>query len=427
MPALLNLSRWSKPLSLGDQMALKLILVSVKGTIVNPDKKIVVEVAKALGALAAELHAHGVRVALWSNQAWKCNGVPLHEYMQSLSGVPIYAHGVQWDNSPARKRGDSAAAILALHGAKRHETILLGGGDDDMVCGVNNRLLHIRSDWYGQNSDHGFQVKSVEEFRRFCVLFALRQHNIFWRAGGNDWSVAAAGPFSTQISAYALFGYDARNAAKHGTGHPEFWFYITVASLYFSGLMEDVDYICSYPGHSDMPKEITDDGLESILARLGKCTRAYYLHDLIVRHTSAPKSQFTKAADRLFQNQINTIKLNKHPHSNLSDNPRKTPINLKGKKVLIVDDMITSGRSIESGRAYILAAGGSAALFGWLKTISTPYLELVAPPPGLKPYQANTILAEPASVAHAYNPGIIAHQAATELDEILKRFTAWKV
>lgn len=408
-------------------MALKLILVSVKGTIVNPKNQVVHQVAKELGRLAAELHSHGVTMALWSNQGWTCDDQPLHKYIETFAGVPIHAHGVQWDGSPARKRGNSAASILLKYGVQRQETILLGGGEDDFICGVNNRLLHIRSDWYGQNTDHGFQVKSVEEFRRFCVIFGLRQYNLFWQAAGPEWSVSTAGPFSTMIDAYALFGYDARDAAKHGAGHPEFWFYITVASLYFSGLMEDVDHICSYPGHSDKPKVIKADGLESILARLGKCTRASYLHDLIIRHSTANKSQPIKAADRLFSNQLSTIKLNKYPHSNLAPVARKTAISLKGKRVLVVDDMITSGRSIESARAYIEAAGGRATLFGWLKTISAPYMALTAPIPGLKPYENNKIDKEPASTPHSYHAGIVAPNAAAELDAMLKKFIAWNV
>ncbi|HEL3809774.1 TPA: phosphoribosyltransferase [Stenotrophomonas maltophilia] len=408
-------------------MALKLILVSVKGTIVNPNNVVEHQVAKDLGKLAADLHGKGVKIALWSNQSWTCDNIPLHEYIQQFAGVPIHAHGVQWDGSPARKRKDSAASILTKHGVQKHEAILLGGGDDDMICGVNNRLLHIRSDWYGKRTDHGFQVKSVEELRRFCTVFGLRQYNVFWQTGGANWTVSTAGPFSTMVSAYALFGYDARDAAKHGAGHPEFWFYITVASLYFSGLMEDVDHICSYPSHSDQPKPITANGLESILARLGKCTRASYLHDLIIRHSTAAKSQPIKAADRLFSNQLSTIKLNKFPHSNLAAEARKTPISLKGKKVLVVDDMITSGRSIESARAYIEAAGGHATLFGWLKTISAPYMALDGAIPGLKPYENNNVVVEPPSTAHSYQAGIVAPNAAAELDAMLKQFAAWKV
>ena len=81
-------------------MALKLILVSVKGTIVNPNNVVEHQVAKDLGKLAADLHGKGVKIALWSNQSWTCDNIPLHEYIQQFAGVPIHAHGVQWDGSP---------------------------------------------------------------------------------------------------------------------------------------------------------------------------------------------------------------------------------------------------------------------------------------------------------------------------------------
>ncbi|WP_252260809.1 hypothetical protein, partial [Mycobacterium tuberculosis] len=66
-------------------MALKLILVSIKGTIVNPHNVFEHQIAKELAALAKELHGHGVRVALWSNQAWTCDGQSLPKYIESLA------------------------------------------------------------------------------------------------------------------------------------------------------------------------------------------------------------------------------------------------------------------------------------------------------------------------------------------------------
>ncbi|EZP42940.1 adenine phosphoribosyltransferase [Stenotrophomonas sp. RIT309] len=406
-------------------MALKLLLVSVTGTVVNPLHKVDHQIAKQLGALAAELHAHGVKVALWSNEKWTCNGLPLAKYVEQFAGVPIYAHGMGWDGSPARHKGDSAAGILKTHAAKRSETLFLGGGEGDMIAGVNNRLLHIRSDWYGQTSDHGFQVQSVEELRRFCLLFGLRKHNLFWRVQHGSLDVATAGPFSTIKEAYAHFGYDAREAAKFGAGHPDFWFYITIASLYFSGLMEDVDYICSFPGHKAGQKNPSADSMEAILARMGRCTRSSYYHDLIVRHADALKSQPIKSDDRLFSTQINSIKLNKNPHRNLADEARKSAISLKGKRVLVVDDMVTSGRSLECARAFIEAAGGTAVLFGWLKTINTAYREISPTLSGLKAFAPNAIAAEPKSIGHSYHDSIIGPDAPAELDGIFKRFCSW--
>lgn len=347
--------------------------------------------------------------------------------MQQFAQVPIYAHGMAWDNSPPRQSGNSADPILTKHGVKRCETILVGGGVDDMRAGVNNRLLHIRSDWYGQESDHGFQVKSVEELRRFCFLFALRQHNIYWKVKSEGLTVATAGPFSTMKEAYARFGYDARDAAKMGLGHPEFWFYITVGSLYFSGLMEDVDYICTFPSHAAGVKAIAPDSMEAILARLGRCTRAGYYHDLIVRHTTAQKSQPIKADARLFSNQLNSIHLNKFPTRNLAAAARKTAMSLKGKRILVVDDMVTSGRSLECARAYIEAAGGEALLFGWLKTINTAYRAISPSLKAISPFKPNQVAAEPASVAHGYHESVVDEAAATELDQVFQRFCKWKV
>lgn len=408
-------------------MALKLLLVSVKGTIVNPDRKVETRIAKELGLLAGELGKHGVKVAIWSNERWSCDGVSLAEYMQQFSAVPIFAHGMAWDNSPARQGGNSAAAILDKHQVKRHEAILVGGGTDDMVAGVNNKLLHIRSDWYGQASDHGFQVRSVEELRRFCLLFGLRKHNLFWRVQQGKVHVATAGPFSTMKEAYKRFGYDAKDAAKHGLGHPDFWFYITVASLYFSGMMEDVDYISSFPGHAAGDAPVSADSMEAILARLGRCTRASYYHDLIIRHTTALKSQPIKADDRLFATQVNSIHLNKKPRRNLAAKARTTSIPLQGKRILVVDDMITSGRSLECARAYIEAAGGEVVLFGWLKTINTAYRAIDPALDGLKPFAPNTLNTEPTSIGYEYHASIIAQEAAAELDEIFQRYCAWKV
>lgn len=47
-----------------------------------------------------------------------------------------------------------------------------------------------------------------------------------------------------------MFGEDARAFAKGGMGSPNFWFNFAVSSMYFSGLLEGVNYICSYPGRA---------------------------------------------------------------------------------------------------------------------------------------------------------------------------------
>jgi hypothetical protein len=185
-----------------------------------------------------------------------------------------------------------------------------------------------------------------------------------------------------------------------------------------------VNYICSYPGHDSKAKSIKADGMEATLCRLGKCFNISYYHDLIVRHSAAPKSQQFKAADRLFTTQLNSIHLQRKPHRNLSDEPNKSPLSLSEKTVLVVDDICTSGRSLEAARAYIEATGGTVRLFSWLKTIKAPYSRLTGAVT-LKPYASNKITAEPASADHSYTAAIIDAHAPQEIGSIFDLYRKW--
>ena len=405
-------------------MPLKLLLISVEGTIAGANNKVNTQIIGDLAKLANQLMKRGVDVALWSNRSWTFNGTPLHEHMSALAGAPIVAHGFHVDGMAARRMGNSVQGILAAHGVNSYETILLGGTEEDMLAGVNNRLLHVRSDWYGQHTDYGFKVASVAELARFCFVFALRAHPIFWQINDGTLNASAAGPFSTIVEAYAPFGHDSKSAAKVGAGHPEFWFYLAVSSLYFSGLLAEVNYICSYPGHNSKSKPIKTNGLEATLSRLGKCFNISYYHDLIVRHTSAPKSQPIKAADRRFVPQLNSIHLQRRPHRNLSDEANKSPLSLAGKTVLVVDDICTSGHSLEAARAYIEQAGGKVRLYSWLKTINVPYIRLTGKVE-LRPYESNHVTNEPKSTAYKYGSAIVDPLAPHEISTIFDMFRRW--
>jgi hypothetical protein len=226
------------------------------------------------------------------------------------------------------------------------------------------------------------------------------------------------------IHAYAAFGGDARAFAKHGAGHPDFWFQFTVSSLYFSGLLDGVQYICSFPSH-DPANALTDErGIGDALMRLGQCFQISYYEDLLVRHAIAQKNQPIRAPQRTFANQLQTIRVNRRPTRNRCGQPNRTDLSLRGRVVLIVDDFCTSGRSVEAARAYIQAAGGIVRIYAWLKTINTPYQEMTAVH-GLRPYGPNLALGEPPSVAHSYEDGILDGQAPREIDIIFNTYTGW--
>jgi hypothetical protein len=91
---------------------------------------------------------------------------------------------------------------------------------------------------------------------------------------------------------------------------------------------------------------------------------------------------------------------------------------------LVVDDICTSGRSLDSARAYLGAAGASVALFAWLKTVNTSFISM-DPSPKLKPFDVNTVANEPAAKSYAYADHIVDAAAADELNQLLKAFQAW--
>ena len=94
----------------------------------------------------------------------------------------------------------------------------MGSGATDLQAGVNNRLLLVRPAWYGDEMDYGFRVSSIGRLARFCEVFALRQHPIYWSIDESGLQVRSMGPFSTLKPDFAQFGADARQVAKDNIG-----------------------------------------------------------------------------------------------------------------------------------------------------------------------------------------------------------------
>ncbi|WP_304306220.1 phosphoribosyltransferase [Pseudacidovorax intermedius] len=404
-------------------MSLKLVLISPSGTL-EKDGKLNEDDIRDLSSLISKLAEEGVSVAIWSNRKWTVNkNKPLEEYLSEKAGTKVYYVGFQ-AGMPARQRAGSVEPILKKFGVSLENTVLIGAREEDMQAGVNNKLLLLRPAWYGGNLNYGFEFRSIDELGRFCILFGTRTHPFYWRVvdQARKFEVSALGPFSTMIHAFAKFGEDAKNAAKYETGTLQFWHQLIISTLYFSGLIHKVDLIAAYPGHSAAQK---DKAFFEVLDLLGKCFNKPFLVDLFIRHEDAVKSTSQKAANRKFASQINTLRLNKFP-SKYGGAPRKTPVQLSNKNVLVVDDICTSGRSLDTARVYLSAAGANATLFCWLKTVNTDFFS-IEPNLALKPFEKNGINDEPSAVRYFYAPNIVDAAAVEELNTLLQGFQQWKV
>jgi hypothetical protein len=404
-------------------MPLKLILMSPDGTIAA-DGKARTDILRHLCVFIGRMAGRGVQVALWSRTLKRLDGEPLEAYLTRESHAPIRQFQAGTARYPTRQRSGSIDPILTETGVQRHETILIGSHDTDMQAAVNNRLLLLRPAWYGNEMPYGFPVESISELARFCEVFALRQHPIYWSIAKGSLQVRTMGPYSTYYQELAEYGADARNVAKENKGDPNFWFYAVISALYFSGILHDIDYICTFPGHNPSATGGFRALFDETMSLFGKCFRKTYYPDLIVRHTRSLKSQYLKGYERTFLNHLNTIHLNQYPRSYGSPTPRKTPLSLRGKRVLVIDDFITAGRSLDVARAFLEAANAHPVLFAWLKTINSPFMHM-SPDPSLSPFRPCSVSTEPKAVPFQYSFQIIDQKASKEIPDIFSLYKGW--
>jgi hypothetical protein len=232
----------------------------------------------------------------------------------------------------------------------------------------------------------------------------------------------ALAPFSTMKPEHTMYSEDARAAAKHGQGHPDFWIGAIVSTLYFSGVCHSVNFICTYPGHrAGSGNAVMNESMDI----LGKCFRAKYLPDMILRHTTAIKSQGARNSgtpiDHL--NQLNTICLNKTPAKGPGTTYKHSPLTV-GKTVLLIDDICTRGYSLESARAYIEQTGAKVIMAAWLKTINTD-ISALDPLNKFDPYLENTFTTVSNSKSYPYHGHIVDRLAPAELTNQFSHYQNW--
>ena len=159
---------------------------------------------------------------------------------------------------------------------------------------------------------------------------------------------------------------------------------------------------------------------------LAKSLRKSYLPDLIVRHTTAPKSQAARIQGKQVNplDQLNSIRLNPKPIKNAKGEVYANPPLRQGKTILVVDDICTEGNAFEAARAYIENTRSKAICLAWLKTINRSYLAF-SQRPVLRPYEANKVTSAPARNAYGFSQNIDNRGATGDLDKLFARYHNW--
>jgi hypothetical protein len=316
--------------------------------------------------------------------------------------------------------------VLDKHGWQPHQAIYVGNTQDDMLTAVNGKLLFLNAVWHGEANPYGYHFDSPLDVARFIDCFCLGIDDWFWKVESGDLRVYALAPFSTKLPHYAgaqQYSAHARETAKHLGGDATFWGRLLAGSVYLSGLGNEIHYIAPYPGHSTKSAHPV---ISEALTILAKSLRKKYLPDLIVRHTTAPKSQAArmqgKAVDPL--DQLNTICLKSRPTKNEKGDVYVNPPLKRGKSILVVDDFCTEGNAFETARAYVENTGAKAICLAWLKTPNRDY-HAFSQRPTLRPYEANKIGSAPQRTTYQFSQCIGNQGAMADLERVFARYYNW--
>ncbi|BEA26219.1 phosphoribosyl transferase [Escherichia coli] len=402
---------------------IKGVILSVEDILV-PKGKIDSEIFAEVDKLIRYFRTKKIEFVVFTNRGWVVGDerTPLEDVLQKHWGEFKYLCRAKDKSIPGKPAADATKYVLDLMGWESTETLYIGASINDMQTAVNGELLFLRATWWADKTDYGFEFSTPKDIARFIDTFCLREHLWCHEIHDGDFNFYALAPFSTMKEEYTLYSEDARAAAKHGLGHPEFWTSALISSLYFSGIHKMINYVSVYPGHK---QGYGNNIMDEAISIFGKCFRKTYIPDLILRHTTSKKSQKARnegvAIDHC--NQLNTICLNSQPHRNPRTTYKKPPLG-PGKTVLLIDDITTRGYSFESARAYIQRTGAKVILVSWLKTINTD-ISTLGELHDFNPYQANHFENVPLGKSHSYRANIVDILAPAELTRLFSAYQQW--
>ena len=378
------------------------------------------------------LQKRGVKPVFASNHDWTVKSgatgksCSFKEHLEEHLGPVSYYIGGQ-GGMPYKPQAAAVAHILQDQGWVRREVLYVGNSDNDMRTARNGEVLFLNVLWHGEASPYGYHFESPKDVGRFVDCLCLGLNDWFWALEEGNLRVYALAPFTTLspgLTVAHAYSADAKATAKAGTGDAAFWGRLLAARVYFSGLVDDIDYITAYPGHAPNSKQTV---IAEALTILAQSLHHQYLPDLIIRHTKAQKSQSARTAGASvdIQNQLITIRLNRLPKKGPAGAPYKNNPLKKGKKVLVVDDICTQGNSFEAARAFIEKAGAEAICVSWLKTINRDYDAVKGVVPLTSPYVACSGAAKIPVKSYSYNGAIVDPGATTDMAQIHKSYQNW--
>lgn len=403
---------------------LKAVIIGID-EIFFSQKKMDKEIFFEFGKLISFLKQKNITPVILANRSWSIKGKNYREFVTEYWGeFPWFV--MNEINGPRKPLKAATEFVLENLGLDTTEVVYLGNTIEDMKSAINGGILFLNATWYRKTNDYGIIFDSPLKVGQFIETFCLREHIWHHSIVENGLEYYSLSPYSTYKPEFATYSTDAKNAAKWGLGHPDFWTKYLWSSIYFSDIYKRINFIATYPGHQ---KDSLNVVMQGPLEDFAKCfNHIKYLPDLINRHTTSVKSSQARARGRGHAldhlNQLNTIRIEQFPQYG---NRRYKNCPLKsGKTILVVDDICTEGYSLEAARMYLKQTGANIIVISWLKTINSNYHQ-IKEVNKFNPFHINTFQESDLGeiVTHNYHANVIDHYAPEELDEKLAAYDNW--
>lgn len=372
----------------------------------------------------------GVQPVLISNSTWTISSTnePFNEYLSRMVGrhLPYFQGG----RDMAYKQYASAMQhVLQAQGWVPQEVVYVGNTHEDILAASNGGLLFLNAKWHEENSPFGFEFESPKDIAKFVDCCCLTPKDWFWSIEIDNlrvYTIAPLGEYSKAYPEAAIYSADAKNSVKFGMGDLRFWGLLMAARMHLSGIGAEASYVAPYPGHKTTSEKA--ELLKAVRIASGSL-RAKYLEDYIFRHQDAPKSQTLRNSGQQpsVLDQLSTIHLRADPKKTGEAGGRyRNAPNVKGKTLLVVDDICTQGHSLEAARAFAEAAGAKVVCICWLKTPGpNDYHEIIQLNPSIgQPYSKYTPLNHRVAV-HSNSGNVVNQNAAVEIADAFTRFNGW--
>jgi hypoxanthine phosphoribosyltransferase len=380
-----------------------------------------------VGHLIRFLLSKKIQPVIFSNRQWvlSSNGKKndLEKLIKDRWGTFPYINALR-DGTPPKPRSEATEYITKRFGWDPSEVVYIGNTVNDMQTAVNGKLLFLNVTWFGQNTDYGFFFNSPLDVARFIDTFCLRDSSWHYSIEKDDLRFYALAPYSTRISDFKFLSDDAKSAAKWGGGHPDFWTKYLWSTIYFSEVYKDINYIAVIPGHRQGSGNRI---MEEPMSVFAKCFRQSFLSNLIFRHTTIEASHKLRISKMPVNHyrQLSSIMLNQFPLRQPGQAYKKCPVT-SGKTVLVIDDICTSGYTLEAARAYIKQTGARVLCMSWLKTINTPYEQIIDTNLSFNPFRKSEFTLDFEKRVHNYDSLISDERASEEVTQKLQAYDSWQ-